>query len=54
MIFELLGVKVEEVNMSQPDALVKVKTGEVAATVFVAGRPISRSCRFRPEITAGG
>lgn len=39
MIFELLGVKVEEVNMSQPDALVKVKTGEVAATVFVAGRP---------------
>lgn len=39
MIFDLLGLKVEEVNMSQPDALVKVKTGEVAATVFVAGRP---------------
>lgn len=39
MIFDLLGLKVEEVNMSQPDALVKIKSGEVAATVFVAGRP---------------
>jgi TRAP transporter TAXI family solute receptor len=39
IVFELLGIKVEKVNMGQADALVKVKSGEIAATVFVAGRP---------------
>ena len=41
LIFGLLGIKVEEVNMGQTDALVKVKSGEIAATVFIAGRPAS-------------
>jgi TRAP transporter TAXI family solute receptor len=41
LIFGFLGIKVEEVNMGQTDALVKVKSGEIAATVFIAGRPAS-------------
>ncbi len=38
-IFKLLKMDVKEVNMGQTDALLKVKQGEIAATVFVAGRP---------------
>ena len=38
-IFKLLGINVREVNMGQTDALLKVKQGEIAATIFVAGRP---------------
>jgi TRAP transporter TAXI family solute receptor len=39
LIFGFLGLNVEEVNMGQADALVKVKSGEIAGTVFIAGRP---------------
>ncbi len=39
IVFDLLGVKVQQVNMGQADALVKLKSGEIAATVFVVGRP---------------
>lgn len=39
IIFDLLGLKVEEVNMGLADALVKIKSGEIAAAAFVAGRP---------------
>jgi uncharacterized protein len=39
IIFQLLGIKVEEVNMGQNDALVKIKYGEIAGTVFIVGRP---------------
>jgi uncharacterized protein len=38
-IFKLLKLDVREVNMGQTDALLKVKQGEIAATIFVAGRP---------------
>ena len=38
-IFKLLNVEIREVNMGQTDALLKVKQGEIAATIFVAGRP---------------
>lgn len=38
-IFKLLKMDVKEVNMGQTDALLKIKQGEIAATVFVAGRP---------------
>jgi uncharacterized protein len=38
-IFKLLKVDVREVNMGQTDGLLKVKQGEIAATIFVAGRP---------------
>jgi len=39
IVFDLLGIKAQKVNMGQADALVKVKSGEIAATVFIAGRP---------------
>ena len=38
-IFKLLKLEVREVNMGQTDGLLKVKQGEIAATIFVAGRP---------------
>ena len=38
-IFKLLKLEVREVNMGQTDGLLKVKNGEIAATMFVAGRP---------------
>lgn len=41
IVFNLLGIKANKVNMGQADALVKVKSGEIAATVFIAGRPAS-------------
>ncbi len=39
LIFELLGINVERVQLSQPIALEKVKSGEIAATVLVDDKP---------------
>ena len=39
LIFEALGIKPVEVNMGQADAFLKVKSGEIAATVLIAGKP---------------
>jgi uncharacterized protein len=38
-LFEKSGVRVREVNMGQADAIEKMKSGEIAATVYVAGKP---------------
>jgi uncharacterized protein len=38
-LFQKSGVDVREVNMGQADAIEKMKSGEVAATVYVAGKP---------------
>jgi uncharacterized protein len=38
-IFKRLGTAPVEVNMSQGDALEKLKTGELAATILIAGKP---------------
>src|SRR5262249_57142329 len=38
-LFSLLGIQVEEVNIRQQDALEKMKTGEIAGTVALAGKP---------------
>ncbi|WP_139025017.1 TAXI family TRAP transporter solute-binding subunit [Bradyrhizobium sp. STM 3843] len=38
-VFGLLSVDVQEVNMNQSDAIVAVKNGEIAATVFFSGKP---------------
>ena len=38
-LFEKLGVQVREINMGQADAIEKMKSGEVAATIYVAGKP---------------
>jgi TRAP-type uncharacterized transport system substrate-binding protein len=39
-IFKALGIEVEEVSMSQAEALEKLKTGEIAATALIAGKPV--------------
>src|SRR4051794_8370092 len=38
-IFERLGIAAQEVNMGQADAFEKLKTGEIAATILIAGKP---------------
>jgi TRAP transporter TAXI family solute receptor len=48
-IFNLLGVKPEEVNMGQADAYLKVKSGEIAATIITAGKPVSAFAKFKLE-----
>ena len=39
LIFNALKINVQEVNMGQTDAIVKIRSGEIAATIFIAGRP---------------
>ncbi len=39
-LFRILGIEVQEVSMSQPEALEKVKSGEIAATALIAGKPV--------------
>jgi uncharacterized protein len=39
VVFDTLGVQVKEINIGQGDALLKLKTGEIAATSLVAGKP---------------
>lgn len=46
IIFGLLGLKVEEVNVPQNDGLEQVKNGQIAATLFVAGRPATAVARL--------
>jgi TRAP transporter TAXI family solute receptor len=38
-IFNLLGIKTQEVNLGQADAIEAMKKGEIAATVLIAGKP---------------
>ncbi len=38
-IFKRLGIKPQEVNMGQGDAFEKLKSGEIAATILIAGKP---------------
>jgi uncharacterized protein len=49
LIFELLGVKAEEVNMGQADGYQKVKSGEISATVLIAGKPTGSFGKFKLE-----
>jgi len=49
LIFKLLGIKAEEVNMGQADGYQKVKTGEIAATVLIAGKPTGSFAKFKLE-----
>jgi TRAP transporter TAXI family solute receptor len=49
LIFELLGVKAEELNMGQADGYQKVKSGEIAATVLIAGKPTGSFQKFKLE-----
>ena len=38
-VFKRLDIKVEEVNLSQTEAIEKLNAGEIAATALVAGKP---------------
>lgn len=49
LIFEILGIKVEEINVGQADGYQKVKTGEIAATVLIAGKPTGAYSKFKLE-----
>jgi hypothetical protein len=40
-LFKTFGIEVEEVSMSQVEALEKVKSGEIAATALIAGKPVN-------------
>jgi hypothetical protein len=46
-VFKRLGVEIQEVNLPQTLALEKVKAGEIAATVLVAGKPTLSMSRLR-------
>jgi uncharacterized protein len=39
-LFKAFGIEVEEVSLSQVEAIEKVRSGEIAATALIAGRPV--------------
>jgi uncharacterized protein len=47
-VFKALEIDVEEVSMSQVEAFEKVKKGEIAATVLIAGKPVRSMSRLSP------
>ena len=47
-VFKSLGITVEEVSMSQSEAFEKVKSGEVAATVLISGKPVRSMAALKP------
>jgi len=46
-IFEKLGIKPEEVNMGQGDAIEALKRGEIAATILIAGKPAGAMAKLK-------
>ena len=49
LIFELLGIKAIEINVGQADGYQLVKSGEIAATVLIAGKPTGSFSKFKLE-----
>jgi TRAP-type uncharacterized transport system substrate-binding protein len=47
-IFKALGVDVEEVSLSQPEAVEKVRRGEIAATALISGKPVRTMSQLPP------
>src|SRR6266851_3150964 len=39
-LFKAFGIEIEEVSMSQLEAFEKLKSGEIAATALIAGKPV--------------
>lgn len=48
-VFKNLGIDIKEVNLDQADAIVQMKKGDIAATVLVAGKPVSSIQSIRRE-----
>jgi uncharacterized protein len=46
-IFKRLGIKAQEVNMGQADAFEKIKSGEIAATVLIAGKAAGSMAKLK-------
>jgi TRAP transporter TAXI family solute receptor len=46
-IFARLNIKAEEVNMGQADAFERLKSGEIAATVLIAGKPAGAMAKLK-------
>lgn len=49
LVFELLGIKAQEINVGQADGYQMVKSGEIAATVLIAGKPTGAFAKFKLE-----
>ena len=49
LIFGLLGIKATEINVGQGDAYQMLKSGEIAATVLIAGKPTGAFAKFKLE-----
>jgi hypothetical protein len=47
-IFKALGIDIQEVSMSQAEAFEKVKSGELAATVLISGKPVRSMTKLGP------
>jgi TRAP transporter TAXI family solute receptor len=48
-VFDALGIKIEEVNMGHGDAYLKIKSGEIAATVAASAKPAAAFQKFKLE-----
>jgi TRAP transporter TAXI family solute receptor len=46
-IFEKLGITPVEVNMGQADAFLALKSGEIAATILIAGKPAGAMAKLK-------
>ena len=48
-LFARLGIKAVEANMSQVEALQRLRKGEIAATVLIAGKPVAAISQLSSE-----
>ncbi len=48
-LFDALGVTVQEVHLDETDALAKLKTGDIDATVVIAGKPAPILAHLEPS-----
>jgi TRAP transporter TAXI family solute receptor len=48
-VFDALGIKIDEVNMGHGDAYLKIKSGEIAATVAASAKPAAAFQKFKLE-----
>jgi uncharacterized protein len=46
-IFQRLGIKVQEVNIGQADAVEQLKSGGIAATILIAGKPAASMAKLK-------
>ena len=48
-VFDRLGIKADEVNLGEADALEKLKSGEIAAAVLVTGKPSAAIAKLKVD-----